>query len=72
MNHKTTLKDIAEKAKVSIALASVVLNGKKGRIMASPENTKRILEVAAELNFTPNANARGLRMDKSFMIGILS
>ena len=49
MNGKTRIKDIAERAGVSPSTVSNVLNNRKG---ASPENTKRILELAAELNYT--------------------
>ncbi len=48
MNGKTRIKDIAEKAGVSPSTVSNVLNNRKG---ASPENTRRILELAAELNY---------------------
>ncbi len=66
-----TLKDISAEVGVSMALVSVVLNGKSGRIMASPETRKRILEAAARLGYEPDRNARGLRMARSFMIGVI-
>jgi len=65
-----TLKEISAEAGVSIALVSVVLNGKKGRIMASEQTKAKILAVAKSLGYEPNRNARGLRMQRSFLIGV--
>lgn len=65
-----TLKEISAEAGVSIALVSVVLNGKKGRIMASEQTRAKILAVAKSLGYEPNRNARGLRMQRSFLIGV--
>ncbi|MBR2344711.1 MAG: LacI family DNA-binding transcriptional regulator [Lentisphaeria bacterium] len=67
-----TLKDVSAAAGVSMALVSVVLNGKKSRIMASPATRERILKAAAELGYEPDRNARGLRMSRSFLIGVLA
>ena len=63
------MKDIAEKAGVSVTTVSKVLN-KKGSI--SPELTKKILEIAKSLNYVPNFYARSLKMEKSRVIGIIA
>jgi len=63
------MKDIAEKAGVSVTTVSKVLN-KKGSI--SPEITKKILEIAKSLNYVPNFYARSLKMEKSRVIGIIA
>ena len=44
MTNYPTLKDVSAEAGVSMALASVVLNGKKSRIKASPETRKKIID----------------------------
>ena len=67
-----TLKDVSAEAGVSMALASVVLNGKKSRIKASEATRKKILDAAKKFGYEPNRNARALRMSKSFLIGMLT
>ena len=58
----TTIKDVAEKAKVSLASASYALNG-NGTISA--DTRRRVLEAAEELNYHPNAFARNLKNPKT-------
>ena len=67
-----TLKDISAEAGVSMALASVVLNGKKSRIKASPATREKILKAAEKFGYEPDRNARALRMSRSFLIGVLA
>lgn len=67
-----TLKDISAEAGVSMALASVVLNGKKSRIKASPATREKILKAAEKFGYEPDRNARALRMSRSFLIGVLT
>ncbi len=69
MGKKILIKDIAERMGVSNATVSFVLNGKEGRV--GKELSKKILEVAEELNYKPNNLARGLRMGKSRTIGLI-
>ena len=57
-----TIKDVAEKAGVSIAAVSYALNG-TGSV--SFETKKRILDVVKELDYVPSENARGLKQKKS-------
>ncbi len=70
---KTTIKDIAAEAGVSIALVSFVMSnkvdGKDYRV--SKETTQRILEVAERLNYQPNNAARALRSGKTGTIGVI-
>lgn len=65
----TNMKDIAEKAGVSVTTVSKVLN-KQGRI--SPETTKYILDIAKELNYVPNMYARNLKKSRTRVIGIIT
>lgn len=67
----STIKDIADRAGVSICTASRVLNNKQGLIKASEDTRAKILEVARELNYSPSIMAKGLRSGKSFLIGAI-
>lgn len=68
---KTSLADIAKALNVSKALVSIVLNG-KGKDHGINENTqKRVIAKAKELNYKPNAIARGLRTGKSNTLGLI-
>lgn len=56
-----TLKEIAAEAGVSVSTVSRVIN-KSGKSPAGEEVRKRILEIAQRTGYTPNANARNLKM----------
>ena len=62
----TTIKEISQKAGVSIATVSKVMNGKSGVTDAVRE---KVLAVARELNYHPNLNARYLKSGSSRTIG---
>lgn len=68
---RTTVKDIALRAGVSVCTVSKVLNGraKEGRI--PEERARAILSIAQELNFKPSAAARAVRSQKSHQVGVL-
>ncbi|NDL60595.1 LacI family DNA-binding transcriptional regulator [Phytoactinopolyspora mesophila] len=67
---RVRLADVARRAGVSRTTASVVLNGKPDRI---PEETQRRVEqAAAELEYRANSLARGLRLQRSLTIGLIS
>lgn len=66
-----TLKDVARKAGVGIATASTVLNGGSTATRVSNATRQRILDVAAELRYHPNAMARGLRNRRTRTVGVL-
>ncbi len=53
----TTIKDIAKIAGVSYATVSRALNDKYG---VNPSTRNEVLRIAEELNYSPNAIARGL------------
>jgi LacI family transcriptional regulator len=63
-----TIKDIANETGVSIATVSRVLNNSG---YASSEIRERILSVAKELNYQPNAVARSLKMHRTNTIGVI-
>ena len=63
-----TIKDIAEKAKVSTATVSRVLNNSGYASDAVRENVQK---AAKQLNYKPNAIAKSLKLKKSNKIGVI-
>lgn len=63
-----TLKEVADKAGVSIATVSYCINGKKN---IKPETRLRVNEAIAELNYIPNFSARSLKNKSSVEIGVI-
>ena len=63
------LKDVAEKAGVSAATASYVLNNKKKYI--SEETKEKVFTAAKELGYIPDMNARGLASKDTRLIGVV-
>lgn len=68
---KVTLNEVAKRAGVSRAAASFVLNKRDRELRIADRTRTRILQAAAELNYTPNHFARGLRGKPTQTIGIL-
>ncbi|AGF59369.1 LacI family transcriptional regulator [Clostridium saccharoperbutylacetonicum] len=64
----STIKDVAKLAGVSISTVSYALNN-TGNI--SKETKKKILSAAKELEYTPNGNARSLKMKKNNLIAVV-
>ena len=64
-----TIREISDKANVSVATVSKVLNG-KGNV--SDRTRQRILGIARELNYRPNLNARYLKSGQNKTIGIIT
>lgn len=56
-----TLKDVAERAGVSITTASVVANGREEELRISPETVEKVRNAIAELDYHSNQNASRLR-----------
>lgn len=63
----TTLKDVAKRARVSLASASYALNH-TGTL--TPATRQRVLKAAEELNYHPNAFARHLKNRKTLTLGV--
>ncbi|MEW9674089.1 LacI family DNA-binding transcriptional regulator [Ammoniphilus sp. 3BR4] len=63
-----TIKDIANAAGVSTATVSYVLNNTR---YVSPDKKDRVLKAVSDLNYVPNAVARGLRVQKSKAISLI-
>ena len=64
----TTLKEIAETLGISITTVSKAL---KGYTDVSPKTKKAVMDLANELNFTPNSFAVNLRTKESKTIGLI-
>lgn len=64
-----TLKDIAQRAGVSIKTASNVINDRSAHY--SQETFDRVMQAATELGYVPNLAARHLRMGKSGMLALV-
>ena len=64
----STILDVAEKAKVSIATVSRALNNQPG---CSEETRKKVMRIAQELGYEPNEVARSLINKKTNTIGVI-
>ncbi|WP_026565420.1 LacI family DNA-binding transcriptional regulator [Bacillus sp. UNC41MFS5] len=62
-----TIKDIAKLANVSHTTVSRALNNSP---LIKEPTKRKILEIASQLNYTPNFNAKSLVMQKSYTIGL--
>ena len=64
-----TIKQVAERAGLSVTTVSFVFNGKADSIPA--ETRSRVLQAASELNYQPNYSARSLVTGKTNTIGVV-
>jgi LacI family transcriptional regulator len=67
-NNKVGIKDIAERANVSIGTVDRVLHN-RGEV--SESTRKQVLRIVEELNYTPNLLAKSLSSKKKYSIAIL-
>ncbi|MFD0621082.1 LacI family DNA-binding transcriptional regulator [Paenibacillus sp. GCM10027629] len=67
---KTTIKDIAKAADVSIATVSYILNDVKTQSI-SDETRVKVLKVAQQLKYVANRSAQSLKIKKTGLMGIL-
>lgn len=65
---RSTMSDVARRAHVSISTVSHVLNGTAS---ISAEATEKVIAAVEELNYMPNALARGLRQKQTMVIGLV-
>ncbi|RSK26172.1 LacI family transcriptional regulator [Bacillus sp. HMF5848] len=64
----TTIKDVAQRAGVSITTVSRVLNN-RGYI--SKETRRKVEEAMTEINYSPNEIARALQKSQSYILGMI-
>lgn len=57
----STIKEIAERTKLSVGTVSIVLNGRGDEMRISKKTQQRVLEAAQGLGYLPNISARRLR-----------
>jgi DNA-binding LacI/PurR family transcriptional regulator len=69
MTKQPTLRDIAERAEVSVSTVSRVLNDQPG---IGAQTRARVLTVAQELQFVPNAAAKSLATKRTGNIGFVT
>ncbi len=67
-NRQPSIKDVAERAGVSIAAASYALNGREG---VAEKTRRRIMEAVEELNYQPSKFAQSMRTGKTDTIGLV-
>lgn len=70
MAEQVTLADVARWAGVSVATASRALHGSVGRTV-NPELRARVQAAAAELNYSPNANAQAVVRGTTSTVGLV-
>jgi LacI family transcriptional regulator len=64
----TTIREVAERAGVSLTTVSHVVNRSR---FVSEDTRKRVLEAMQDLNYRPNAVARSLRSGKTHTLGLI-
>lgn len=67
---KPTLRDVGRLAKVDPSLVSRVMNN-DSKAYATAETRKRIFEAIKSLDYKPNTSARGLKLARTSMLGLL-
>lgn len=70
MKKRPTIKDVAEKAGVSTATVSFVLNNRPGQVI-SPRVKERVWRAAEQLEYHPSASAAGLARRRTNNVAVL-
>jgi LacI family transcriptional regulator len=65
---KSTIRDVAKRAKVSLKSVSRVINHETS---VREETRNRVLQAIADLNYQPDLSARSLRSARSYAIGLV-
>jgi LacI family transcriptional regulator, galactose operon repressor len=66
---RVTITDVARAANVHVSTVSRVLNGRELSLL--PETRERVIVAATKLGYRPSALARGLRLRRTFTLGML-
>lgn len=69
---RVTGRDVADRAGVSQAAVSLILNGESSRYGLSQATQDRVLSVAAELDYVPNQAARSLRRRRTNVVTLVT
>lgn len=70
LKKRPTIKDVAQKAGVSTATVSFVLNNRPGQVI-SPKVKERVWRAAEQLEYHPSASAAGLARQRTNNVAIL-
>jgi LacI family fructose operon transcriptional repressor len=68
---RSTIYDIATAAEASVSTVSLVLNGSWSRYRIKEDTAQRVLTIANRLGYNVNLKARGLRLSKSGLAGMI-
>lgn len=66
-----SIKDIAQKANVSITTVSFIINGKAKEKSISDAVVEKVQKLIVEMGYKPNQTARSLRTGNSYTIGLI-
>lgn len=69
MNRRTTVKDVAREAGVSVATVSYIMNNRSDQKI-SESTRKKVLQIANLLNYTPSHAAKTLATGRNNIIGV--
>jgi DNA-binding LacI/PurR family transcriptional regulator len=67
-----TLRDVARASGVSITTVSRILNGRQSGVPIREETRARVVKTASDLGYRPNLLARGLRGNRSSLLGVIA
>jgi len=71
VKRKITIYDIAVAAEASASTVSLVMNGNWARYRIKEDTARRVLETARRLGYDVNLKARGLRLSRSGLAGMI-
>lgn len=71
MKKRTSIKDVADQAGVSITLVSYVLNNQDEIRRVNKDTAEKVRSVAEKLNYRPNHIAKSLKISKTHTIGLV-
>lgn len=71
VSKRVSLRDVAVRAGIGIATASSVLNGSNSNTRVSAETRKRVVEIAREMQYYPNAIGRALAGRPTHTLGVV-
>ncbi len=68
---RVTMVDVAKIAGVSQSTVSFVINNRRDVVVAE-KTRQRVLEIAAKLNYQPNRTAQSLRLNQTYVVGVIA